>query len=337
MSHSNSANANIMFVIEEQLKFWLIFLLRNPCGPCRSSPGPNSETRLQEEVLVHVQWQHSSRLHLPHERAEPQVSHSSPHLHLLVFLSFLTFLLRVSGVGASSAWPQRRDGLPEHERPLRLGQEAHDPPDAPAAAAHSHRHHLRLPVQRGQQLRGCHQRAETGLSPGDGGKVVWLGGLVNAAAAESVLVCILLLPLSKRPCLCLQTIRGAGHYVYADQPDDFNRRVLLACEDVDWNRWTCWPLDWNMEARNLRPSGTERTEGSGRCVFLSFIPSRWCLDRWKQTLGFDALIDWRSDGGSVAAVSSSLLFFCFNHIVSPAAKTGCFSCRSLKYSYLIQF
>lgn len=98
--------------------------------------------------------------------------------HTSTFWSFfpsLTFLLRVSGVDASSAWPQRRDGLPEHEHPLRLGQEAHDPPDAPAAAAHSHRHHLRLPVQRGQQLWGRHQRAETGLSPGDGGKVVWLG------------------------------------------------------------------------------------------------------------------------------------------------------------------
>ncbi|KAM3873472.1 1-acylglycerol-3-phosphate O-acyltransferase ABHD5 [Diretmus argenteus] len=29
------------------------------------------------------------------------------------------------------------------------------------------------------------------------------------------------------------TIRGAGHYVFADQPDDFNHRVLQACDQVD--------------------------------------------------------------------------------------------------------
>uniref|UniRef100_A0A3Q2P302 1-acylglycerol-3-phosphate O-acyltransferase ABHD5 n=1 Tax=Fundulus heteroclitus TaxID=8078 RepID=A0A3Q2P302_FUNHE len=29
------------------------------------------------------------------------------------------------------------------------------------------------------------------------------------------------------------TIRGAGHYVYADQPDDFNHKVLQVCEKVD--------------------------------------------------------------------------------------------------------
>ncbi|XP_070691076.1 1-acylglycerol-3-phosphate O-acyltransferase ABHD5 [Pempheris klunzingeri] len=32
------------------------------------------------------------------------------------------------------------------------------------------------------------------------------------------------------------TIRGAGHYVYADQPEDFNHRVLQACDKVDCSR-----------------------------------------------------------------------------------------------------
>lgn len=41
--------------------------------PCRSHSGPDSETRLQEEVLVHIQRQHCVRLHLPPERASSQV------------------------------------------------------------------------------------------------------------------------------------------------------------------------------------------------------------------------------------------------------------------------
>ncbi|XP_056141971.1 1-acylglycerol-3-phosphate O-acyltransferase ABHD5 [Lampris incognitus] len=31
----------------------------------------------------------------------------------------------------------------------------------------------------------------------------------------------------------ITTIRGAGHYVYADQPDDFNHRVLQVCDQLD--------------------------------------------------------------------------------------------------------
>ncbi|XP_075896911.1 1-acylglycerol-3-phosphate O-acyltransferase ABHD5 isoform X2 [Nelusetta ayraudi] len=31
----------------------------------------------------------------------------------------------------------------------------------------------------------------------------------------------------------ITTIRGAGHYVYADQPEDFNNKVLEACSKVD--------------------------------------------------------------------------------------------------------
>lgn len=41
--------------------------------PCRSHSGPDSETRLQEEVLLHVQRQHCVGLHLPPERASSQV------------------------------------------------------------------------------------------------------------------------------------------------------------------------------------------------------------------------------------------------------------------------
>lgn len=33
--------------------------------------------------------------------------------------------------------------------------------------------------------------------------------------------------------LLLQSIRGAGHYVYADQAEDFNQTILEVCEKVD--------------------------------------------------------------------------------------------------------
>lgn len=31
-----------------------------------------------------------------------------------------------------------------------------------------------------------------------------------------------------------QAILGAGHYVYADQPEDFNQKVKEICDTVDW-------------------------------------------------------------------------------------------------------
>ena len=34
----------------------------------------------------------------------------------------------------------------------------------------------------------------------------------------------------------MQTIHGAGHYVYADQPEDFNHSILQVCDKVDWSR-----------------------------------------------------------------------------------------------------
>lgn len=44
---------------------------------------------------------------------------------------------------------------------------------------------------------------------------------------------------SLRPHSYVKTIAilGAGHYVYADQPEDFNQKVKEICDTVDWARW----------------------------------------------------------------------------------------------------
>lgn len=43
------------------------------CPLPRALPRPDSEARLQEEVLLHVRWQHGGGVHLPPERANPEV------------------------------------------------------------------------------------------------------------------------------------------------------------------------------------------------------------------------------------------------------------------------
>lgn len=76
---------------------------------------------------------------------------------------------------------------------------------------------------------------------------------------------------SSAPSLCghsssMQTIRGAGHYVYADQPDDFNQRVLQVCDEVDWPDMERWTLEemWvttsaaTAEAHREDPMATRR-------------------------------------------------------------------------------
>lgn len=42
------------------------------------------------------------------------------------------------------------------------------------------------------------------------------------------------------PALPSQAILGAGHYVYADQPEEFNQKVKEICHMVDRAAWgTC--------------------------------------------------------------------------------------------------
>lgn len=58
----------------------------------------------------------------------------------------------------------------------------------------------------------------------------------------------------------MQTIRGAGHYVYADQPDDFNHRVLQVCDKVDLNEVGYWPLEKKGNADTTLAANVEMQE-----------------------------------------------------------------------------
>lgn len=70
-------------------------------------------------------------------------------------------------VNCSSRLSQRGNGFQEHDRALWLGQEAHAGEGGPAPAGDPNHHHLRLAVQRGQQLGEHHQNAEATISCGD--------------------------------------------------------------------------------------------------------------------------------------------------------------------------
>lgn len=79
-------------------------------------------------------------------------------------------------VNCSSQLSQRGNGFQEHDGSLRLGQEAHAGENGPAPAEHPNHHHLRLALQRGQQLREHHQSTEATFSRGDHRKLLiyWL-------------------------------------------------------------------------------------------------------------------------------------------------------------------
>lgn len=145
------------------------------CQPTRSCFSPDSETGLQAKVLFHVQRQHCVRIHLPHERAEPQVLRTERLLivHELNCGQFQRCLVispccaPAAEVNCASQLSQRGNGLQEHDSSLWLGQEADARKAGPAPAGDPNHHHLRLAVQRGQQLGEHNQITSATFSCGD--------------------------------------------------------------------------------------------------------------------------------------------------------------------------
>ena len=60
--------------------------------------------------------------------------------------------------------------------------------------------------------------------------------------------------------LFVQVVRGAGHHVYADKPDPFNKLVLRICDAVD-NNTNPKPLKFreSFKASNESPAHTSKT------------------------------------------------------------------------------
>lgn len=87
-----------------------------------------------------------------------------------------------------------------------------------------------------------------------------------------------------------QAILGAGHYVYADQPEDFNQKVKEICDTVDWAPWrSCGePAAWHTSSAAIQPVVKSKEHVRARqsswlyfahvyeaaCTFKPVVPSR---------------------------------------------------------------
>lgn len=136
---------------------------------------------------------------------------------------------------------QRGDGLQEHDHSLWLGQEAHVGEDRPGPSTHSYFFYLWVTIQHRQRVWIRLQENQTGCRNQGSflfhknkiqiffssfSSQIWdatwfksitqfkLNGISNEVQCGGSSICV------------SQVIRGAGHYVFADQPDDFNQTVL---------------------------------------------------------------------------------------------------------------
>lgn len=72
-------------------------------------------------------------------------------------------------------------------------------------------------------------------------------------------VCVFLFTQSTHT-FCFQVVRGAGHHVYADKPEPFNKLILRICEAVD-NNTNPKPIKFreSFKASNDSSSHTSKT------------------------------------------------------------------------------